>query len=192
MMGCYAIAKRNVPTLILAHRKPILDQWRVQLAALLNLSSQLIGQVGGGRNRQSGMLDLGMIQSLKRIDNLESFFSKYGFIVADECHHVPAFTFEACVKRAPARYILGLTATPYRRDGLQDIIALQCGPFRYRMEPSEDSFSRTLVMRETAFSYLREGDPSIQEIFRGLVKDNPRNELILSDVSRRSPREDDV
>lgn len=182
VMGCYAIAKRNVPTLILAHRKPILDQWRIQLAALLGLSSRLIGQVGGGRNRQSGMLDLGMIQSLKRVDDLESFFSKYGFIVVDECHHLPAFTFEACVKRAPARYILGLTATPYRRDGLQDIITLQCGSIRHRMEPSEDSFFRALVVRETTFTYPGEGDPSIQEIFRGLVKDGARNELIQRDV----------
>src|SRR5207302_2220882 len=127
VMGCYAVAERNVPTLILAHRKPILDQWRTQLGDLLGLSPRLIGQVGGGRNRQTGVIDLGMMQSLKRVDDLKVFFSKYGFIIVDECHHLPALTFEASVKRAPVRYILGLTATPYRRDGLQDIITLQCG-----------------------------------------------------------------
>src|SRR5919106_4081334 len=182
VMGCYAVAARNMPTLILAHRKPILDQWRAQLGGLLGLSSRMIGQVGGGRNRQTGIIDLGMMQSLKRFDDLESFFSKYGFIIVDECHHLPAFTFEACVKRAPVRYILGLTATPYRRDGLQEIITLQCGSIRYTMTPVEDAFSRTLVVRETPFTYSEDGNPSIQEIFRSLVRNHARNELIKTDV----------
>jgi superfamily II DNA or RNA helicase len=182
VMGCFAVTERNVPTLILAHRKPILDQWRAQLGELLGLSSHVIGQVGGGRNRQTGIIDLGMMQSLKRFDDLESFFSKYGFIIVDECHHLPAFTFEACIKKAPVRYILGLTATPYRRDGLQEIITLQCGSIRHTMAPVENSFSRTLVVRETPFTYSEDRDLSIQEIFRSLVRDNARNELIRMDV----------
>jgi len=182
VMGCYAVAERNVPTLILAHRKPILDQWRFQIGELLGLPSRLVGQVGGGRNRQTGVIDLGMMQSLKRFDDLETFFSQYGFIVVDECHHLPAFTFETCVKKAPVRYILGLTATPYRRDGLQEIIALQCGSIRHTMEPIENSFSRTLFVRETSFTFSDDGDRPIQEIFRSVVKDDARNELIREDV----------
>jgi superfamily II DNA or RNA helicase len=182
VMGCYAVAERNVPTLILAHRKPILDQWRTQLESLLGLSPRLVGQVGGGRNRRTGVIDLGMIQSLKAFDDLETFFSKYGFIIVDECHHLPAFTFEACVRKAPVRYILGLTATPYRRDGLQEIITLQCGSIRHTMAPIENSFSRTLLLRETPFTFSDDEDPSIQEIFRCLVRDDTRNELIRTDV----------
>jgi superfamily II DNA or RNA helicase len=182
VMGCYAIAARNVPTLILAHRKPILDQWRAQLGELLGLSARVIGQVGGGRNRQTNIIDLGMLQSLKRFDDLESFFSKYGFVIVDECHHLPAFTFEACVKKAPVRYILGLTATPYRRDGLQEIITLQCGSIRHTMTSVEDSFSRTLFVRETPFTFSDDEHPPIQEIFRCLVRDDARNELIRTDV----------
>jgi len=181
VMGCYAAAERSVSTLILAHRKPILDQWRTQLVDLLGLSPRLIGQVGGGRNRQTGLIDLGMMQSLKALDDLEAFFSKYGFIIVDECHHLPAFTFEACVRKAPVRYILGLTATPYRRDGLQEIITLQCGPIRHTMAPIENSFSRTLFVRETPFAFPDE-DASIQEIFRCLVRDDARNELIRTDL----------
>jgi superfamily II DNA or RNA helicase len=182
VMGCYVVAARNVPTLILAHRKPILDQWRTLLGNLLGLSSRLVGQIGGGRNRQTGVIDLGMIQSLKRFDDLEAFFSKYRFIIVDECHHLPAFTFESCVKRAPVLYILGLTATPYRRDGLQEIINLQCGPIRHTMAPIENSFSRTLFIRETSFTFSENENPSIQEIFRCLVKDDARNQLIRADV----------
>jgi superfamily II DNA or RNA helicase len=182
VMACYAVAERNVPTLILAHRKPILDQWRTQLGSLLGLSSRLVGQLGGGRNRQTGVIDLGMMQSLKVFDDLEVFFSKYGFIIVDECHHLPAFTFETCVRKAPIRYILGLTATPYRRDGLQEIITLQCGSIRHTMVPIENSFSRTLLLRETPFTFSDDEDPPIQEIFRCLVRDDTRNELIRTDV----------
>lgn len=184
VMGCFAVAKRSLPTLILSHRKPILEQWRVQLTALLDLSSQQIGQVGGGRNRRSGIVDLAMIQSLKSIPDLEAFYANYGLIIVDECHHLPAFTFEGCIKKAPVRYMLGLTATPYRRDGLQSIITMQCGPVRHKMEDAAAEFSLRLNVRATSFTLPTDESPSIQDIFRSLVKDEGRNALIEEDVSR--------
>jgi len=184
VMGCCVAAKRNLPTLILAHRKPILEQWRIQLMELLGLSSREIGQVGGGRQRRSGIIDLAMIQSLRSIDDLEAFFANYGFIVVDECHHLPAFTFESSIKRAPARYFLGLTATPYRRDGLQSIITMQCGPIRCELKDVPADLSLRLSVRETPFAVPTEERPSIQDIFRNLVRDEPRNLLIEEDVIR--------
>jgi superfamily II DNA or RNA helicase len=182
VMGCFVVAKRNLPTLILAHRKPILEQWRMRLIEFLNLSSQEIGQVGGGKRRRSGIVDLAMIQSLKSITDLEGFFGNYGFIVVDECHHLPAFTFEACLRRAPVRYVLGLTATPYRSDGLQNIITMQCGPIRHKMEDAQVDLFRRLSIRKTSFCFSADEHFSIQEIFRGLVKDEGRNTLIEEDV----------
>jgi Type III restriction enzyme, res subunit len=168
VMGCFLVGKRNVPTLILAHRKPILEQWRSQL---MGLSSQEIGQIGGGRRRQTGIVDLAMIQSLKSIADLETFFANYGFIVVNECHHLPAVTFESCFRRAPVRYVLGLTATPYRSDGLQNIIIMQCGPIRYKMEDAPADLSRRLNIRQTPFSFSNDEHVSIQDIFRSLVND---------------------
>lgn len=185
VMGCAVVAQRNVPTLILAHRKPILEQWRAQLMSLLNLSSSQIGQVGGGRHRQSGLVDLGMIQSLTRRDDLETFFSAYGLVIVDECHHLPAFTFEACLKHASVRSILGLTATPYRRDGLQEIITMQCGPIRSTIAERTSNLLRTLMVRETSFTYPSlDVPPAIQEVFRSLVHDEARTSLIVADVRR--------
>jgi len=184
VMGCFLTVKRNLPTLILAHRKPILEQWRMQLMELLGLTSREIGQVGGGRQRRSGIIDLAMIQSLRSIDDLEAFFANYGFIVVDECHHLPAFTFESSIKRAPARYLLGLTATPYRRDGLQSIITMQCGPIRCELKDIPADLSLRLTVRETPFAFPTEEQASIQDIFRNLVKDEPRNSLIEEDVIR--------
>jgi len=125
---------------------------------------------------------LAMIQSLKAIEDLEAFFSGYGFLIVDECHHLPAFTFETCVRRAPIRFTLGLTATPYRRDGLQDILYMQCGPIRYKMQDLETALVKQLVVRETSFTQPVDGQKPIQEIFRELVQHEARNALIREDV----------
>jgi superfamily II DNA or RNA helicase len=111
IMGAAIIAARNRPSLVLVHRKPLLDQWRAQLVDTLGLSSNQVGPIGGGRTKPTGMVDLAMIQSLSRLDNPEGLFQRYGAIVIDECHHLPAFSFESCVRRAPARHVLGFTAT---------------------------------------------------------------------------------
>ena len=182
VMSCYMVAKRQLPTLILAHRKPILEQWRAQLMRFLDLRSREIGQEGGGRSRLSGIVDLAMIQSLKGIDDLPGFLSKYGFIIVDECHHLPAFTFEASIKKAPARYWLGLTATPYRRDGLQNIITMQCGPIFHAIGNATSELSLRLNIRETQFRIPMDESVSIHEIFRELIKNEARNSLIVEDV----------
>ena len=181
-MGCYILAERNLPTLILAHRKPILEQWRRQLGDLLSLPSRDIGQEGGGRSRLSGIIDLAMIQSLTGLDDLESFFSRYGLIVVDECHHLPAFSFESCIKKSSARYLLGLTATPYRRDGLQDIITMQCGAVRCTIEESRADLSLVLKVRKTQLVVPDDQVNSIQDIFHDLIKDDRRNAMITDDI----------
>ena len=150
--------------------------------SLLGLPSARIGQVGGGRNRQSGTVDLGMLQTLKRIPDLPAFFSDYGFIVIDECHHVPAATFEACLKQAPVRYVLGLTATPYRRDGLQALITMQCGPVRHTMKDDDAGPPPILYIRNTEFAFPASEEAGIQDIFAALVRDGARNSLIERDI----------
>ncbi len=182
VMGGFAAARRGLPTLVLGDRKPLLEQWRKQLMSLLGLASRQIGQVGGGRDRQSGVVDLATIQSLARRDDLPEFFSRYGFVIVDECHHLPAATFEACIREAPARYFLGLTATPYRSDGLQDIVAMQCGPIRCRMTPKPSALPIRLIARETTLAVHQEEDVRIQEVFRAMVEDEERSALIVQDV----------
>ena len=152
--------------------------------------SKQIGQSGGGRRKLTGVVDLAMIQSLKAIDDLEAFFGAYGLVVVDECHHLPAFSFETAVRRAPARHFLGLTATPYRRDGLQEIVTMQCGPIRHQIATGEGPRGRrsprSLDVRETAFAVVDAGETPIQEVFRLLVENEERNTLVCDDVARRA------
>ena len=185
VIACALIAERKLPTLVLAHSKPLLEQWRAQLVTLLNLSSKQIGQKGGGRRKLTGIVDLAMIQSLKAIDDLDAFFGDYGLIVIDECHHLPAFSFEAAVRHAPARHFLGLTATPYRRDGLQEIVTMQCGPIRHRIASSESpagEISLELIVRETGLAFADAAEQPIHEVFRLLVEDQQRISLVCDDV----------
>jgi len=157
----------------------------VQLTTLLALSSKQIGQKGGGRRKLCRIVDLAMIQSLKAIDDLDAFFGGYGLIVIDECHHLPAFSFESAVRHAPARHFLGLTATPYRRDGLQEIVTMQRGAIRHRIASSESpagEINLELIVRETGLAFADTTEQPIHEVFRLLVEDEQRSTLVCDDV----------
>ena len=185
VIACALIAERKLPTLVLAHSKPLLEQWRSQLQTLLGLPSKQIGQKGGGRRKLSGIVDLAMIQSLKAIDDLEAFFANYGLVVIDECHHLPAVSFETAVRRAPVRHFLGLTATPYRRDGLQEIVTMQCGPIRHQIADSEGpagAVDLELAVCETELALADAAETPIHEVFRVLVEDERRTALVCDDV----------
>ncbi len=189
-IACALIAERGVPTLVVAHTRPLLDQWRTALSDALGLASRQIGQHGGGRKRRTHIVDLATLQSLARLDDLAGFLDGYGMLVIDECHHIPAVSFEQVVKHAPARFVLGLTATPVRRDGMQDIITMQCGPIRHSMSTADakrdDGPAPALVLRTRTTPFqcdTDELDRPIQQHFAALVADNERTGLICDDIA---------
>jgi hypothetical protein len=132
-VAAWLIAQRQVNTLILVHRQQLLDQWRERLAVFLDVPEKAIGQTGGGKHKQTGIVDVALIQSLTRKGVVKDLVAEYGQVIVDECHHLSAFSFEQVMMRVKARYVLGLTATPARRDGHHPIIYMQCGPIRYQM-----------------------------------------------------------
>jgi superfamily II DNA or RNA helicase len=184
VVACALIAHHRRPTLIIVDRKPLVEQWAERLATHLGLAAKEIGQIGGGRNKITGIVDIAMAQSLARREDLDELTGRYGLVVVDECHHVPAVTFERCVKQIRARRWLGLTATPYRRDGLQGLITMYCGPIRHRMNEKvdvENDFSRELIVHQTSFE-VSDDVTHIQELFRALVDDEVRTMAICDDV----------
>lgn len=185
VIACGAIARHQVPTLIIVDRQPLEEQWRERLIEHFGIDRKQVGQLGGGRRRTNGVIDIGMVQSLARRDDLPDLTSRYGFVVVDECHHVPAVTFERCVRQIPVTRWLGLTATPYRRDGLQGLISMYCGPIRHRMgsRTSEaPTLQLDLVVHPTDHASPDAEDLGIQDVFRGIVEDDQRSEQIGADV----------
>ncbi len=184
VLGAYMSALRGVNTLVIVHRKPLLDQWRAQLQAFLGLGKNEVGQIGGGKRKATGLIDVAMIQSLAGREGVLDLVGTYGHVIVDECHHAPAVSFERVMREVKARYVLGLTATPYRRDGLQRLLHFQCGPIRYQVQPlsaeGQHPFSNRLLIRETRF--FAQG--TIQDLYAALVADPQRNALILQDVRK--------
>ena len=126
IVGAYLIAKRAMNTLILVHRRQLMDQWRERLAAFLGVPIGSIGQFGGGKANRTRWIDVAVIQSLHRKGAVEDFVAECGHVIVDECHHLSAVTFERVLREVKARFVLGLTATFARKDGHHPIIHMQC------------------------------------------------------------------
>jgi len=186
-IASWLIARRGVNTLVIVHRQQLLDQWRERLAMFLELPIDEIGQVGGSKTKRKGMIDVAIVQSLYQDHAVKDFVAEYGHIIVDECHHLSAVTFEKVLAAAKAKYILGLTATPVRKDGHQPIIFMQCGPIRYAMAArtmtEQNPFDHVVFPRSTAFTGAGPaGDESIQDLYAEVVKDADRNEQIVADM----------
>jgi superfamily II DNA or RNA helicase len=192
VVAAQMIAKRKCNTLILVHRKQLLEQWRERLQTFLNVETDQIGSIGGGKRKPTGRIDIALLQSLIRKNTVDDIVADYGHIIVDECHHLSAVSFEAVARAAKARYVLGLSATVARKDGHHPIILMQCGPVRYHVDAKDQArarpFAHRLIWRDTAFQIPP--DPSrterltIQELYAALVQDTSRNDLITQDVLR--------
>jgi superfamily II DNA or RNA helicase len=187
VVGVNLIAKRGRNALIIVHRTQLLDQWRAQLALFLDLKPSQIGQIGGGRRKATGFIDVAMIQSLVRKGDVNELLASYGHVIVDECHHVPAVSFERVMREVRARYITGLTATPRRRDGHHPILEFQLGPIRFSVDPRKQAtrrpFEHRLIVRETSFRMpTSSASCGIQDIYGQLAADEERNEMILNDL----------
>src|SRR5439155_10744697 len=106
VVAAWLIAERRVNTLVLVHRRQLVEQWIDRLATFLNLAPASIGRIGAGRNRPTGLLDVAVIQSLVRKGVVDDRVGGYGHLIVDECHHLSAHSFEQVARRAKARFVL--------------------------------------------------------------------------------------
>jgi len=194
------IAKHGVNTLILVHTKALLDQWVQRLEQFLvidnvpevegskrrkkNLSP--IGTLSSIGNKLHGIIDIVLMQSCISDNEVKPFVKGYGMVIADECHHISAINFEQIQKAVNAQYVYGLTATPFRKDGHQPIIFMQCGPIRYsadaKSQMQSQTFQRLLVPRFTPFRPINGENLSYAKITQQIAEDEYRNLFIVKDV----------
>ncbi len=176
------IARRKVSTLVLVHRTELLRQWQERLTGLLELQKGCLGAIGGGKKKPSGKIDIAVMQSLSRRGDLGELLDQYGQIIVDECHHLPAFSFEAILKQVNAKFVVGLTATPIRREGHQPIIFMQCGPIRHSAARPDTTPAQLEVWSKVLPAPEVPPDSPIQNVFRILANDANRNRRIAGDV----------
>ncbi len=176
------IARRKVSTLVLVHRTELLRQWQERLTGFLDFPKGSLGVIGGGKKKPSGKIDIAVMQSLSRREDLGELLDQYGQIIIDECHHLSAFSFEAILKLAKAKFVVGLTATPIRRDGHQPIIFMQSGPIRHSASRPETAPAQLEVWPKVLFAPEIPPDSPIQDVFRILANDATRNRRIAGDV----------
>jgi len=176
------ISRRPVSTMILVHRIELLNQWQDRLLAFLDLPKGGLGVIGGGKRKPSGHIDIAVMQSLSRREDLPELLDRYGQIIVDECHHLSAFSFESILKQARARYVVGLTATPIRRDGHHPIIFMQCGPVRHSAKRPDTAPVHFEVRPQLLEPPDIPHEASIQEVFRLIATNVIRNQRIARDI----------
>lgn len=205
VIGANIISIRKVNTLIIVHTQQLLEQWIARSEEFLIINEvlpddntkkrgrkkkvNLVGQLGAGKNKLSGIIDVATMQSLVRGGEVKELVKDYGMVIVDECHHVSAFSLEQILKNVRSKYVYGLTATPTRKDGHQPIIYMQCGPIRYRVDPIKQAekrpFEHYVIPRLTNFKLttsIANKTTSITDIYSELTVSETRNKTIIEDV----------
>jgi len=194
IIGLELIARRKLPALILVHRKQIFDQWVERIQEFLGIPKAHIGQYSGITKKIGNQITVGLLQSLGRKKDLSEFKSKFGTILVDECHHIPASTFRNVVAELNAHYLYGLTATPTRKHNDEKLIYVYIGEIVARMETT-DFKPVSSSRRQSLEVILRGTDLAIPfkfttDLFQLLAKvvcfDTARNKLIVDDILKET------
>ena len=154
-------------------------EWTERLQSFLGVGKGIVGTIGDGKAKPTGKIDIGVMQSLSRQGDVNGLVENYGHVIVDECHHIGAVSFDAILRRVRAKYVLGLTATPIRRDGQQPIIFMQCGPIRHTAaKPASAPHDLEVVPRLLHKKIELPQEAGIQEVFRHLANDPERTTAI--------------
>lgn len=189
VMALYVIAQRKQPTLIVVHTKELLKQWINQAETFLKIPAKEIGAIGGGRYDIGKQITVATVQSLYKC--AESVKDRVGFLIVDECHRAPSRTFSEAVTAFDSRYMLGLSATPWRRDKLSRLIYWTLGDVVHTVDKAnllktKDILHVEVITRQTDFRTLLDSTAEYSKMLSALTQDTQRNELICSDVAEEA------
>ena len=204
VIGAAMIAEKKVSTLILVHRAQLMEQWKERLAQFLAIGEvlppqpgrrgrqkkrEIIGSYGANRDTRSGIIDIAMLQSMGNSEEIQPWIHDYGMVIVDECHHIPAVSFEQVLKAVSAKFVYGLTATPKRQDGHHPILYMYLGSIRYqvdaRLQAEKRPFAHLMIPRFTGMRFHSDENsksPAIVQYYDQIMLDNLRNRQIFEDV----------
>jgi superfamily II DNA or RNA helicase len=192
IIGLELIAQKKQPTLILVHRKQLFDQWIDRIQNFLSIPKKQIGQIGNQKDKIGKEITIAMIQSLTRGD-LTELKNRFGMVIVDECHHIPAKSFREVITQLNCYYLCGLTATPKRKNNDEKLIYVYIGNIIYEMTQKElleqQNSKAEINIRETElfvpFDYKTD---NYETVSRVLIYDTNRNNLILKDIDENISR----
>ena len=193
IIGLKIIAEKGQPALIIVHRQQLFDQWIERIQSFLKIPKKEIGQIGKQKFKPGKSITVAMIQTLSKSSRINEIADKFGTIIIDECHHVPAKTFRETITKFNSYYLYGLTATPKRKNNDQKLIFVYIGNILYKVEQHEDlkekSVKPEINIKETnlyaPFDYRIDNYETISRI---LIYDTQRNNLILNDIQENISR----
>ncbi|WP_072680025.1 DEAD/DEAH box helicase [Arcobacter sp. LA11] len=181
LIGAKMFELRVCSTLIIVNKNMLLNQWIDRFVDYFGYTKKDIGYLGKGDNKLNGKIDIATMQSLK---NNPDIINNYSFVIVDECHHIPAITFEQIVKQFFGKYILGLSATPNRKDGLEPILFQQLGKIAYEYKKKK-TFNNKLEIVKTEF--ISNAD-NYATLINELCVDKNRNNQIIKYIKRYNDR----
>ncbi|MFZ3046975.1 MAG: DEAD/DEAH box helicase [Desulfatirhabdiaceae bacterium] len=195
VMAAYMIAARSQPSLIVVHTKELGLQWVNRLSEFLDVSTDEIGFIGGGKKSIGPRITVALVQSLYKC--ADEAAHKTGFLIVDECHRCPSRTFTEAVSRFDSRYMLGLSATPYRRDHLSKLIFLYLGDIHHQVDKhglvqSGDILAATVIQKSTEFKPYFDAVREYSKMLAELTADDARNLMIAEDVAKEAAKPDQV
>jgi superfamily II DNA or RNA helicase len=189
IIGLNIIADKQQPSLIIVHRKTLMDQWAERIEAFLGIPLYEIGKIGQGKMKIGKRITIATIQSLsKELEKPESatLLGAFGTIIVDECHHIPAETYRKSISKLNSYYLYGLTATPFRKYNDGKLIFIHLGEIISEIKHQDISLARQakVIIRDTEFDIpFNSKTDQFETLSRMLVHDSARNKLILKDVT---------
>jgi len=182
------IKSKQQPALILVHRKQLVDQWIERIESFLGIPKKEIGKIGAVKSKPGKHITVAMIQSMEKafeLDENAALYNAFGTVIIDECHHVPAESYRKVISKLNSHYLYGLTATPFRKYNDDKLIFIYLGKVIYEIKAPETTHQRgtKIIIRDTElFVPFNIKTDKFETLFKILIHDSVRNQLILNDV----------
>lgn len=191
VMALAMVARRRQPALVVVHTKDLARQWVDRIGSFLNIPEDQIGMIGGGKSRPGTAITVAMVQSL--VKQAEQVARNTGFLIVDECHRCPSRTFTEAVTAFDSVYMLGLSATPFRRDNLSRLIFWHLGDAHHEVDKNSlvvkgDLLPAEVIWRQTAFATQFDPVTEYAKMLAELTANDERNRLIAADVALEAGR----
>lgn len=189
VMALYMIAERRQSALIVVHTKDLAAQWTARIESFLGIEAGDVGLIGAGKKAPGRQITIALVQSLYKC--VEEVARQIGFLVVDECHRCPSRTFTEAVTGFDSRYMLGLSATPWRRDKLSKLIFWHLGDVHHEVDKKHlietgHVLPAEVIVRETDFKPYYDPVIEYSKMLSELTADTDRNVMIAGDVARES------